>query len=356
VRIASAGSIALSTALTLSTGAVPGAPPRHHAVARVSSLGPATLRFGRSIGSPTEGHLLGGMHLEETGYLRIVPTYAGADVRWGLEPLVQMIDRAARQVRRLYPDAITSVGHLSREGGGEIDRHRSHESGRDADVAFFVRNASGRELLPSRFVPFRGDGTAADWAGARFDDARNWAFVEAVVGNPEAHVTHIFVAAPLRARLLAYAERNGVSAATRIRAAEVLQQPRGALPHDDHFHVRIGCPPGMSGCVENPAMRAHHGGPAGVGARPRPDETEDSPYARGRRLAPSRGLLTAPARTPHARTPELRPPSPDEPREDGTSPAPPERGRNLNEELYPAPDSPPAALPAVPNAVDDVDG
>jgi penicillin-insensitive murein endopeptidase len=309
----------------------------------VTSLGPAALRFGRSIGSPTEGHLLGGMHLEETGYLRIVPTYAGADVRWGLEPLVQMLDRAARQVRRQFPDTITSVGHLSREGGGEIDRHRSHESGRDADIAFFVRSAAGRQMLPSRFVPFRGDGTAADWAGARFDDAKNWALVEALAGDPEAHVTHIFVAAPLRARLLAYAERNGVPAATRIHAAEILQQPRGALPHDDHFHVRIGCPSRMSACVENPAMRARHGGAAGTGARPHPDETEDSPYARGRRLAPTRGLLTAPTRASHPRTPELRPPSQDEPVRE-------------NEELNPPADPPPAALPGVPNSVDDVDG
>jgi penicillin-insensitive murein endopeptidase len=345
VRIASAASIALSTALTLATGSVPGAPPRH-TVARVSSLGPAALRFGRSIGSPTEGHLLGGKHLDETTYLRIVPTYAAADVRWGLEPLVQMIDRAARQVRREYPDTITSVGHLSREGGGEIDRHRSHESGRDADIAFFVRNASGRQLMPSRFVPFRGDGTAPEWAGAKFDDAKNWALVESLVADPQAHVTHIFVAAPLRARLLGYAERIGAPSATRIRAAELLQQPRGSLPHDDHFHVRIGCPVGMGGCVENPAMRARHGGAPDMGARPRHDEPADSPYARGRRLAPSRGLVTAPARAAHAEIPEAKPPSSDElRRDDGTSPEP-----------NPEPEPPPAAIPAVPNAIDDVDG
>jgi penicillin-insensitive murein DD-endopeptidase len=343
VRIASAASIALSTALTLASGAVPGAPPRQHTVARVSSLGPAALRFGRSLGSPTEGHLLGGKHLEETTFLRIVPTYAAADVRWGLEPLVQMIDRAARQVRREYPDTIMSVGHLSREGGGEIDRHRSHESGRDADIAFFVRSASGRQMLPSRFVPFRGDGTAPEWAGAKFDDAKNWTLVESMVSDPQAHVTHIFVAAPLRARLLAYAERMGVPSATRIRAAELLQQPRGALPHDDHFHVRIGCPVGMSGCVENPAMRVRHGGTPDLGSRPRPDEPEESPYARGRRLAPSRGLVTAPARAPHAGIPEAKPPSPDELRRDAQEP-------------NPEPEAPPAAIPAVPNPIDDVDG
>jgi penicillin-insensitive murein endopeptidase len=322
VRIFSLASVALSAALTLSTGAVPGAAPKHRTVARAATLGPAALRFGRSIGSPTEGHLLGGAHLDETSYLRIVPAYTGADVRWGLEPLVEMLDRTARQVRRQYPDAITSVGHLSREGGGEIDRHRSHESGRDADIAFFVRNAGGRQLLAPRFMPFRGDGTAVGWPGAVFDDAKNWALVAAMVNDAEAHVTHVFVAAPLRARLLAYAERMGVAASARMRAAEVLQQPRGALPHDDHFHVRIGCPPRMSGCVENPAMRVR---PSSAPA-----------LAHGRRLGPARGLVTTP---PAARIPSPTVPAPaDEPR------TPEPTGE---------PEAPPASMPA---PIDDVDG
>jgi penicillin-insensitive murein endopeptidase len=197
------------------------------------------------------------MHLEETAYLRIVPADTEGDVRWGLEPLVTMIDRAARVVRRQFPETITSVGHLSREGGGGIERHRSHESGRDADVGFFVHGSNGRQLLASHFVQFRGDGTAVGWPGAYFDDAKNWAFVAALVGDEPAHVTHIFIASPLRARLLAYAERVGAPLASRVRAAEVMQQPHAALPHDDHFHVRIACPGHMTGCVENPLARAH---------------------------------------------------------------------------------------------------
>ena len=70
-------------------------------------------------------------------------------------------------------------------------------------------------------------------------------------------MTHVFVAAPLRARLLAYAEHVGRRRRdVRMRAAEVLQQPHGALPHDDHFHVRIGCPARMSGVRREPRPRA----------------------------------------------------------------------------------------------------
>ncbi|HWL86575.1 MAG TPA: hypothetical protein VNO21_12280, partial [Polyangiaceae bacterium] len=53
----------------------------------------AAMRIGRSVGSPTTGHLIGGSHLDETPYLRVVPFYAYNDARWGLGPLVGMIDR-----------------------------------------------------------------------------------------------------------------------------------------------------------------------------------------------------------------------------------------------------------------------
>ena len=255
-----------------------------------------------------------------------MPSDSANDVRWGLEPLVTMIDRAARQVRRQFPDSITSVGHLSRAGGGDVDRQRSHESGRDADIGFFVKSASGRQLLPSHFVQFRGDGSAASWPGALFDDAKNWALVSAMVTDPEAHVTHVFVAAPLRARLLAYAERMGVAQGIRVRAAELLQQPHGSLPHDDHFHVRIGCPAHMSGCVENPSMRAHRA----------PTPT----VVHGRHGAPPRGLVT-PAPTGHGSTLTPLPPQ---------APSPVER---RDEDPDPEPDAPPAVMQT---PVDDVDG
>ncbi|WP_394826668.1 penicillin-insensitive murein endopeptidase [Pendulispora albinea] len=258
--------------LSSTAGARPAGAPRvmHSAVA----MSAAAMRIGRSVGSPTTGHLIGGSHIEETPYLRVVPFYAGSDARWGLGPLVDMIERAARQVRKKYPDAVLSVGHLSRRGGGEIDRHASHESGRDADIAFYVKNYAGKPVLSDRFVPFRADGTAGTWPGAYFDDERNWLLVTSFVTDPVAHVSHIFVASPLRARLLAYAARIGAPVAVRNRAAELLMQPRGSLPHDDHFHVRITCPSGMHECIEFPMRK---GGP--VYARvPAPHP----PHARGR--------------------------------------------------------------------------
>jgi penicillin-insensitive murein endopeptidase len=276
-----------------------GAPIAGHVVA-----GSGPLRFGRSVGSPTDGRLLGGAHVEPSPYLRIVPDYAHGDVRWGIEPLVTLIDRAARSVRRQFPDAVTSVGHLSKPGGGDIDHHHSHESGRDADVGFFVRTKGNKPLLSNHFVAFRADGSAASWPGAYFDDMRNWVFVHALITDPQARVTHIFVAAHLRARLLAIAEHLGAPIAVRMRAAELMVQPRGALPHDDHFHVRIACPSHMHGCIENPAASSH------------------APPALAKKQPPRpRGAVPAPRVTtkPHAQLPHRAPALPPPPKESGES-------------------------------------
>ncbi len=249
--LASLASLAL---LTAAAPAWSGGPPKRAMVAHVmSGIGPRAI--GRSIGSPTEGHLVGGARLDETPYLRIVPVYASGDVRWGLEGLVSLLNHAGRAVHKQFPDAVMSVGHLSRPGGGEVERHASHESGRDADVGFYVKSYASKPLYADHFVAFRGDGTAPSWPGAHFDDARNWALVSSLVTDGHARITYIFVAAPLRARLLAYAERSGASPAIRQRAAELMEQPRGSLPHDDHFHVRIACPSGMEGCIELPSVR-----------------------------------------------------------------------------------------------------
>jgi len=237
----------------------------HHAEPHASN---DILPMGRSVGSPTSGHLVGGAHLGDAPYLRVMPADRGGDVRWGLGSLVGMIDRVARRVRHLFPGAVLNVGHLSKQGGGALVQHASHESGRDADLPFYVVDGKGKQVFSDHMVSFRGDGTSPVWPGARFDDAKNWALVAALLADPVAHVTHIFVSSPLRARLLAYAERAGVPESLRTRAAMTMVQPHGTLPHDDHFHVRIACPEGMHGCVENPiARRRPHARHAGAHGR-----------------------------------------------------------------------------------------
>jgi penicillin-insensitive murein DD-endopeptidase len=207
-----------------------------------------------SVGAPNEGKLVGGVKLDTSdGSLRVVPAYARGDTRWGLPALIHMLERSAKKVAKKNPGAVLGVGDISRKNGGDIFLHRSHESGRDADIAFYVVNRKGKNLLPDTFVQFQGSIESSSMPGARFDVSKNWALVQAWLEDPVARVSHIFVADPLRRMLLAHAKPR-VSPALYNRAAAVMMQPSNALPHDNHFHVRISCPAHMrKSCVEYPA-------------------------------------------------------------------------------------------------------
>lgn len=205
-----------------------------------------------SVGPPNEGRLQGGIHLDLTKpYLRGAPMHPSVDTRWGLPALVHAIDHAAKAVAKKYPGAVLNVGDLSRRNGGELPRHHSHESGRDADLGFYIVDAHGKPLSRPTFTKVDDKLAAEEVTGARFDVAKNWLFLQNLLLDRDARVSHVFVAEPIKHALLAHARSRGVAHALYVRAALVMMQPTGGLPHDDHFHVRISCPSSMKkSCVE----------------------------------------------------------------------------------------------------------
>ncbi|MGZ3456713.1 MAG: penicillin-insensitive murein endopeptidase, partial [Polyangiales bacterium] len=154
------------------------------AVAHAAPAGSSKKIASKSIGAPNHGVLVGGVHLETSSYIRVVGAYQVGDARWGVRELVEVIERAAREVKKRYPDSVLGVGHLSRKDGGEIDRHHSHESGRDADLAFFLTDVGGKVVQRDRFFAILPNGIAAADSHLRFDDGRNWALVSALVSDP----------------------------------------------------------------------------------------------------------------------------------------------------------------------------
>ena len=208
-----------------------------------------------SIGSPTDGHLENAVPVEASSALRIAPIYAPRDVRWGLPDLVRTLERASSTVTKRFPGAVMTVGDLSRRHGGEVDRHVSHESGRDADVGFYVVDEKNKQVLSDQFIAFDAQGRGKGNPHLRFDEARNWTMIAALLGGP-AHVQYLFIASYLRTKLLAEATRVRAPSALRTRAAELMVEPRGVLPHDDHVHVRIHCPDAMKSCVDWPTPKS----------------------------------------------------------------------------------------------------
>lgn len=205
----------------------------------------------QSIGHTEAGSLLHGFALESRDSLVSVRSN-----HFGTRELVGLLTRAADAVARESPGSILAVGDLSSEHGGPLAPHGSHQSGRDADVGFYVRDEQGRPLPQAVLVPLGADGTGPRLgATVRFDDARNWALLVAFVDDLMAEVQHVLIVDYLRRRLLDYG-RSIQAPADAYRRVELVTAPiRGSEHHDSHFHVRIYCSVGdRPECLDRPPL------------------------------------------------------------------------------------------------------
>ena len=228
--------VALCLALTASPAAADDDPPSEE---RVHSM---------SVGTPSRGELRNGKPVRLRGrYHRVIAVTVQRGFYYGTEELVALIGRGARRVARKHPGSVLQVANLSRRGGRRIPQSVTHNSGRDADLLFYVTDAEGEPAVNQQFVRFDRQGRAGD---LRFDVARNWTLVRAFVTDRRAQVQSMLVARWLKAPLMAHARTLGEPAWILERADAVLRQPRRS-PHDDHFHVRVMCArhERLSGCI-----------------------------------------------------------------------------------------------------------
>jgi penicillin-insensitive murein endopeptidase len=260
----------MARAATLLAGALLG-------VGLCSCFGPGLLTDGSSVshGFTADGALRDGTRLPADGDGWEVPrSWRYRNANYGTDELVDALVRLGRRLGREHPGTCVQYGDISLRGGGASARHRSHHSGRDVDIFLLGADEKGRPLPPiDAMVPFGADGRSKSWKdgdgntrvawGRRFDDARNWAVVRALLSEPGIEVQWIFLHDALIQRLLTHATEKHEDPELVARAAEVMSQPARALPHDDHMHLRVYCDPAdvPLGCVDRGPVRwvkKHH--------------------------------------------------------------------------------------------------
>ncbi|MBW2735883.1 MAG: penicillin-insensitive murein endopeptidase, partial [Deltaproteobacteria bacterium] len=259
-------------------------------VSLMGCIGPGMLTDGSSVssGSHSRGVLRhpSALPFRGLGY-DMPPTWRARQRNFGTDELVRLLERVALRVRREKPGGVLGVADLSPLGGGQTPQHHSHHSGRDVDLIPYATDLKGKPLPPVAMVHFDGDGMsvpptasapsstptsktapktnepvaekmksesspASAPAGPplhprRFDVARNWALIKALVTDPEIPVQWIFIGRKLNKLLIRYARRKREPPTLIIRALRVMRQPGDASPHTDHFHVRIFCAPSDRG-------------------------------------------------------------------------------------------------------------
>jgi LysM repeat protein len=183
-----------------------------------------------SIGTPTRGKLAHGELLSvHAGYVVRNPGRA-----WGTREVVDGIVKAFTALRAKRPDVPkVRVHDLSLRGGGPIDDHNSHQSGRDVDITYFQKRCQGPCAL-RRVGP------------SDLDVEAQWALLEHFLERGQLEA--VFIDYALQAKLYAHARAQG---AAREELAHWFQYPRGdgaslgiirhARGHADHMHLRFAC-------------------------------------------------------------------------------------------------------------------
>ena len=127
-----------------------------------------------SIGSPDGGLLFNPVAMPEGALWKVRnprETFATAET-------IEFITSAIEAVEARHPGSPRLViGDISRPDGGRLNRHRSHQAGRDADIGFYFRSGEVADFKR----PGRDE----------LDVPRTWTFVRALVTDTD--VERIFV-------------------------------------------------------------------------------------------------------------------------------------------------------------------
>jgi len=203
---------------------LPALPPDAETLRAMIAADPESLG-ALSIGAPNAGLLFNGIPLPESPLW----TIRNAQEAFGTPETVAFIKAAVESVLARFPDLPPlCIGDLSRPDGGRLNRHASHQSGRDVDLGFYLAEGPAPDFMSVK--------------PAKIDLARTWALVRALV--TETDVDRIFVDRTVQGALYKYALSVGED---RAWLEDLFQYPRGKADtvaqherrHRDHMHVRF---------------------------------------------------------------------------------------------------------------------
>jgi penicillin-insensitive murein endopeptidase len=224
------------------------------ALAGCAELGVITDGSSISVGKPSNGRVVDAARLPDRGegyFTREIWKSRGN--RFGTDELVDLITGTARRALEKNAGIRLVVADLSGKRGGEARLwHRSHQSGRDVDLLYYVRDKDGKPIENDAMHVFREDLVAVDGSGLTVDVPRVWNTVKELLTAPEAPVQWVFMYQPIANAVIEHAIKIGEPDVLVERARRACKQPGDSAPHNDHMHVRVYCAPSDRpfGCVD----------------------------------------------------------------------------------------------------------
>ncbi len=180
-----------------------------------------------SIGKPNQGRLVNGVQMPKSERWVLVDP----DKAWATQESVDSLTRAIGKVHDAHANTPKAyIGHWSAKHGGHLRPHKSHQSGRDVDISFYLH-------------------TGARWYEAatesKLDKARTWTFVKALAQSGD--VEWIFIDTSVQKWLRAYAASQGEDAkfldkVFQYGSKEQRTLVRHVKGHATHLHIRFWSP------------------------------------------------------------------------------------------------------------------
>jgi murein endopeptidase len=195
-------------------------------------------RDSESIGLPHDGRLSGGWPMPDGPGRKIM---AERWKTWASRSTVEQLDHALTRWADLQPAGPhVLVGNLSTRSGGPLDPHKSHQSGRDADLSYIAKWDGKSAVTWQHVTP------------ETIDPELTWKLLRLLV--KENQVEAFYIDRSLQRVLLAHAQKTGIIRNSRL--AQWLEIAGGGdealirhVPgHKDHFHVRLACPSNTQRC------------------------------------------------------------------------------------------------------------
>ena len=201
------------------------------------SEAPGVRGASSSLGSPAEGNLQRGLRLpgRGTGFTRRTRGH-----HYGTHETIALIQFAGARLVEAYPQtAPLLVGDISRREGGALRPHRSHQSGRDVDIALPEKANQARQTFRATLPP------------DQIDFEKLWFVLDALIASDR--VQFVFLDRSLISHLRKEARLAGWSTDdmqvffghSGSRAGLI----RHAPGHSCHVHIRFHCPQGDPNCV-----------------------------------------------------------------------------------------------------------
>jgi len=194
-----------------------------------------------AFGGYAKGCLAGGAQLPETG-----PTWQAMRLsrgrNWGHPELIDMVTKLSRVAAQQPGWNGLYIGDLSQPRGGPmLTGHRSHQIGLDADIWMLPPKSLSLSVKERENISSISTRRAA---GAYVNDAwtaSHHAIIKAAAKDPRTERIFVFPGAKVQ---MCNDERGD---------RKYLRKIRPWYGHHYHFHVRLACPKGARGCVnQNP--------------------------------------------------------------------------------------------------------